>query len=169
MGRGFLDYEKEHKAFLWQNPLFVLFPKRTYEMDNQTLIWNVKIYDGTGGQPIAGCPPPFPATLCLPVPHYSKMARDNCSGCSQRLSISIPLSEKTRPGNPVRSPWEPCPVAPQSRYSGTGCMDWETHFATAIAFIICNRPEDLFLHCRFSGEPFWRETVKERSMRSSVR
>ena len=45
----------------------------------------------------------------------------------------------------------------------------KTHFATAIAFIICNRPEDLFLHCRFSGEPFWRETVKERSMRSSVR
>ena len=73
------------------------FPKRTYEMDNQTLIWNVKIYDGTGGQPIAGCPLPFPATLCLPVPHYSKMARDNCNGCSQRLSISIPLSEKTLP------------------------------------------------------------------------
>lgn len=45
----------------------------------------------------------------------------------------------------------------------------KTHFATAIAFIICNRPEDLFLHCRFSGEPFWRETVKERSMRSSAR
>lgn len=101
------------------------FPKRTYEMDNQTLIWNVKIYDGTGGQPIAGCPLPFPATLCLPVPHYSKMARDNCNGCSQRLSISIPLSEKTLPWKSVRSPWEPCPVAPQSRYSGTGCMDWE--------------------------------------------
>ena len=117
--------KKNTRLFSGRICFSAFFPKRTYEMDNQTLIWNVKIYDGTGGQPIAGCPPPFPGTLCLPVLHYSKMARDNSSGCSQRLSISIPLSEKTLPGNPARSPWEPCPVAPQSRYSGTGCMDWE--------------------------------------------
>ena len=132
------------------------FPKRTYEMDNQTLIWNVKIYDGTGGQPIAGCPPPFPATLCLPVPHYSKMARDNCRENSA-LEIRCDLR-----GNLVQL--RRSPVIPEQ-------VVWigKTHFASAIAFIICNRPEDLFLHCRFSGEPFWRETVKERSMRSSAR
>ena len=125
MGRGFLDYEKEHKAFLWQNPLFVLFPKRTYEMDNQTLIWNVKVYDGTGGQPIAGCPLRFRPLSACPFRTIQRWPGTTATAVRSGCRYPFHYQRKLCPGNPVRSPWEPCPVAPQSRYSGTGCMDWE--------------------------------------------